>query len=450
MTAPIDLVIAGGQVFADGRFHAVDVAVAGGKTLAIGAPGQFAGQGAETIDARGLHVLPGVIDSHVHFREPGKEDREDFESGTRSAVLGGVTCVFDMPNTLPSVTTTAALEDKLKRIAGRAWCNYALYVGADGVNTASLPDLERQPGACGVKVFMSSSTTDLMVAGEAELAAIMQSGSRIVSLHAEDDARIMARRHIAETSGDVSVHGIWRDAESAYIATARAIRLARAANRRIHILHVSTRQEIELIAQNKDTVSCEVLPQHLTFTAPECYELLGAKAQQNPPIREREHQAALWRALTDGTVDVIGSDHGPHTHADKAQPYPNMAAGMPGTQTLLPLMLDYVVQEKLSLPRLIELLCEGPARVFGLRGKGRIAPGYDADYTLVDLKARRVITNDWIASKVGWTAYDGRAVTGWPMGTIVGGDAVMVDGALVGRPSGGMVQFSTVDHRATV
>jgi dihydroorotase len=409
--------------------------------VAIGARGSFKGQGGETIDARGLHVLPGVIDSHVHFREPGKEDREDFESGTRGAVLGGVTCVFDMPNTLPSVTSVAALDAKLERITGRAWCDYALYVGADGANTALLPELENRPGVCGIKVFMSSSTTDLMVTDERELGAIMKSGHRIVSLHAEDNDRINERRWIAERAKDVSVHGEWRDARSAYLATERAIGLARAASRRIHILHVSSQEEMELIARHKDLVSCEVLPQHLTFSAPECYAALGAKVQQNPPIRDKHHQDALWRAVADRTVDLIGSDHGPHTKEDKALPYPNMSAGMPGTQTLMPLMLDYVSQGRLSLAHLVDLVCEGPARVFGIRGKGKITVGNDADYTLVDLQARGTITNEWIASKVGWTAYDGRKVTGWPKGTIVGGRVAVLDGELRGTPNGKFANF---------
>jgi dihydroorotase len=450
MTGAIDLVVAGGHVFVNGRIEALDVAVAEGKTIGIGPPGKFNSQGRETIDARGLHVLPGVIDSHVHFREPGKEDREDFESGTRSAVLGGVTCVFDMPNTLPSVTNQAALSDKLARIEGRAWCDFGLYIGADGANTTQLPELEQERGVCGIKVFMSSSTTDLMVTSESDLKAVMETGSRIVSLHAEDDDRINARRYIAEQAANVLVHGEWRDVESAYRATERAIRLARRARRRIHVLHVSSGREMELIAQNKDLVSCEVLPQHLTFHAPECYTQLGAKAQQNPPIREEADQNALWQAIADGTVDVVGSDHGPHTLADKAQPYPNMAAGMPGTQTLVPLMLDYVAQGRISLARLVDLVCTGPARVFGIEGKGAIAIGNDADFTLVDLKARRTITNDWIASKVGWTAYDGRPVTGWPAGTIVRGHCVMFEGDLRGRQSGEVVKFSAVQAHAQV
>ena len=393
------------------------------------------------LDATGLHVLPGFIDSHVHFREPGKEDREDLESGSRGAVLGGITCVFDMPNTHPSVTTHEVLEQKLRLAQGRVWCDYAFYVGADGENDRLLPDLEREPGVCGIKVFMSSSTTSLMVRDDAALHRVFAAATGLISIHAEDDARIEERRGIAERAGDVRVHGEWRDAESALLATKRAIRLARKFQRRTHILHVSTRQEIDLIAANKDLVSCEALPQHLTFAAPDCYRALGAMAQQNPPIREAEHRTALWRGVAENIVDVIGSDHGPHTLGDKAAPYPNMSAGMPGTQTLVSVMLNHVSEGRLTLERLIELTCSGPARVFGLTRKGATSVGVDADFTIVDLKARRTITNDWIASKVGWTAYDGMAVTGWPVGTVVRGNVVVWDGELIGQPRGRPAKF---------
>jgi dihydroorotase len=288
---------------------------------------------------------------------------------------------------------------------------------------------------------MSSSTSDLMVAGEEDLARIFASGVSFISVHAEDDARIQARRHIAEEARDVSVHGAWRDAESALLATARVVRLARAAGRKVHILHVSTSQELELIAANRDWATCEALPQHLTFHAPDCYALLGARAQQNPPIREAFHQRALWRAVASGVVDVIASDHGPHALADKAAPYPNMAAGMPGTQTLLPIMLSYVTQGRLSLMRLADLLCHAPARLFGVQGKGRIAIGADADFTIVDLKKEQTIANEQIASKVGWTAYDGMRIVGWPVGTIVRGQTVMWQGSLIGSPCGRPVVF---------
>jgi dihydroorotase len=446
-----DNILTGGRILFDGKEVEADIGMRNGRIVALGAPNAFRDRGPADgrFSAVGLHILPGVIDSHVHFREPGKEDREDLESGSRGAVLGGVTCIFDMPNTQPSVCSEERVSEKLNKARGRLWCDFGFYVGADGNNTNALGHLETLDGVCGIKVFLSSSTTDLMVTDERQLVDIIGSGQRTMAFHAEDDARIRERRHIAERARDVSVHGLWRDAESSFIATKRVIDLAKATKRRVHILHVSTGQEMELIAEHKDFVSCEVLPQHLTFMAPDCYRTLGAKAQQNPPIREIDHQSALWRAILDGVVDVVASDHGPHSIADKAVQYPNMSAGMPGTQTLVPVMLNHVHEGKLSLPRLVELICAGPARVFGLRHKGRIEVGSDADFTIVDLKRRQTISNEWIASKVGWTAYDGMTTTGWPVSTFIRGHAVMRDGELCGPPIGKPAKFfSPVFHHS--
>lgn len=438
-----DFVITGGTLVSYRGEEAADIGVRGERIVAIAPPGSLAGAAPAdaTIDAAGLHVLPGVIDSQVHFREPGKEFKEDFESGSRGAVLGGVTCVFDMPNTTPSVLTPDILRDKLALVGRHSWTDFALYVGTDGGNIDVLPELERMPGVCGVKVFMGSSTTDLVVERDADLRRVLFAGRRPVAIHAEDEERINARRHIAEEAGNVSVHHLWRDEESAIMATKRVIGHARAAGRRIHILHVTTGDEIDIIAQNKDLVTCELLPQHLTFAAPDCYATHGALVQQNPPIREAHHRAALWRGLKSGIVDVVASDHGPHTRDDKAAPYPNFSSGMPGTQTLLPLLLDAVASGKLSLAHVVDLVCAGPARIFGMSGKGRIAVGNDADFTLVDLGRKVTIENAMIASKVGWTAYDGMTVQGWPVGTIIRGDVVMRDSALIGAPRGRPVRF---------
>ena len=439
------LVLTGGEVVSPVGTTPLDIGVRNGRIAALEPAGSLRQKAStdRTFDINGLHVLPGVIDSHVHFREPGKEDREDIESGSRGAVLGGVTCFFDMPNTISSVTSKQSLEGKLTRAKGRAWCDYAFYVGADGQNTDDLGHLENLPGVCGVKVFMSSSTTDLMVTDNSALDRIFRSGAKIISLHAEDDDRIQARRHIAEQAKDVSVHGIWRDVQSALLATQRVVELARATRRKVHILHVSTEQELDLISQNREFVSCEVLPQHLTFHAPDCYAFLGSKAQQNPPIRDEIYQRALWRGVASGVVDVIASDHGPHSLTDKALPYPNMSAGMPGTQTLVPIMLNYVTEGKLSLARLADLFCRAPARVFGIRGKGQISIGFDADFTIVDMRKERTISDEWIASKVGWTAYDGMRTVGWPIGTIVRGHVVMWENSLLGIPMGCPARFSS-------
>jgi dihydroorotase len=441
-TEPHLKVVTGGTVVSHRGVAPLDILIRDGRFAAVGAPGTLAQRVASEnmIDARGLHVLPGVIDSHVHFREPGGERTEDFESGSRGAVLGGVTCIFDMPNTHPAVLTRKDLDAKFRLVSRHAWCDFGLYVGTDGENLVELAEMERQPGVCGVKVFMGSSTSDLVIRRQDAFGTIMATGRRLVSVHAEDEDRIEARRPMTE-GADVFVHGEWRDVESAVLATRRAIAEARRHNRRLHILHVSTAEEIALIAANRDLVTCEVLPQHLIFAAPDCYRDHGVLVQQNPPIREARHRTALWQAVRDGIVDVIGSDHGPHLLEDKAKPYPNRHSGMPGTQTLVPILLDRVARGELSLLNVLDLICTGPARVFGLACKGRIAVGGDADLTFVDLGRRARVRNEMIASKCGWTVYDGQELTGWPVGTMLRGDMVMWESDLIGKPKGRPARF---------
>lgn len=433
-----DLLIRGAICVNQNGIGPADVGVIDGRTAALG--DLALADAAETIDARGLHLLPGVIDSQVHFREPGFPDKEDLASGSAAAVLGGVTAVFEMPNTRPPTTDAAALEDKLARAAGRMYCDHAFYVGASAENIADLPELERRPGCAGVKLFMGSSTGSLLVADDEGVRRVLASGRRRVAVHAEDEARLRARRPIAE-AGDVHAHPDWRDAETARLATERLLRLAGASGRRVHVLHVSTAAEIDLLARHRDIASVEVTPQHLTLAAPECYDDLGTLAQMNPPIRGPEHRAGLWRGIASGVVDVIGSDHAPHTRAEKAAGYPNTPSGMTGVQTLLPLMLDHVHAGRLSLERLVDLTSHGPQRVFGLVGKGRLAVGFDADYSLVDLKRRVTITDDWIASRCGWTPFAGRGVTGWPAMTVIRGHVVMREGEICGPPLGRPLRF---------
>jgi dihydroorotase len=391
------------------------------------------------LDARGLLVLPGVIDSQVLFRERGGEHKEDLETGGRAAVAGGVTAVFEMPNTRVPTTDTAALADKLARARGRMHCDHAFYVGATAETVGTLSDLERQAGCAGVKMFMGSSTGSLLVAEEDQVAAVLRGGRRRMAVHSEDEARLRERRPLA--GSDVHNHPVWRDAETALLATMRLLRLARAAGRRVHVLHVSTADEIPLLAANKDLATVEVTPQHLTLAAPDCYDALGTYAQMNPPLRDAHHRDALWRAIADGVVDVLGSDHAPHTRAEKDASYPDTPSGMPGVQTLVPIMLDHVHAGRLSLERLVDLTSHGPHRVFGLAAKGRIAVGFDADYTLVDLGAERVIENAWIESRCGWTPFDSRRVTGWPVGTIVRGHVAMWQGGLSPEAAGAPIRF---------
>ena len=410
-----------------------DIGVRAGRIAEIG--GLSPAGADQVIDVSGLHVLPGVIDTQVHFREPGMEEKEDLESGSRAAVLGGVTAVFEMPNTRPTTTDPDALADKVRRASNRMWCDFGFYFGASPENAGMLGEWERLPGCCGVKVFMGSSTGDLLLDDEDDLRRVLASGTRRIAVHAEDEARLQGRKALAKDSPHT--HPVWRDEETALRATQRLVRIASEAGRRVHVLHVTTTQEMAFLADHKDVASVEVTPQHLTLAAPDCYDALGTRAQMNPPIRDAAHREALWRAVEAGVVDVIGSDHAPHTLEDKARPYPQSPSGMPGVQTIVPIMLDHVAQGRLTLLQVHDLLCAGPARLFGLMGKGRLAAGYDADFTVVDLQARRTITDSIIASKCGWTPYDGMEVTGWPIMTIVRGAVVMRDGELSGAAAGG-------------
>jgi dihydroorotase len=383
----------------------------------------------------------GVRGGRVHFREPGMDHKEDLATGSAGAAMGGVTAFFEMPNTNPNTIDEAALNDKLRRAAGRAWVDHAFFIGATDENADKLDRLELLPGCAGVKVFMGSSTGSLLVADDDALEAVLRHGRRRVAIHSEDEPRLRERLALVRDGADPSMHPVWRDEEVAIRATTRLLRLARRAARRVHVLHVSTADEMDLLAANKDLASVEVLVNHLTLVAPDCYQRLGTFAQMNPPIRDTRHRDGIWRALNAGIVDVIGTDHAPHTREEKARPYPQSPSGMPGVQTLIPVMLDHVNAGRLTLQRFIDLTSAGPARIYNIAGKGRIALGYDADFSVVDLKAKRTITNAMMKTKSGWTPFDGMDVTGWPMATIVRGRIVMRDDELIGAPIGKPVRF---------
>jgi dihydroorotase len=382
-----------------------------------------------------------VIDTQVHFREPGAEHKEDLESGSRAAVMGGVTAVFEMPNTNPATVSAGALADKLERASGRMHCDHAFWIGGTTENIEDIPELEMLPGAAGIKVFMGSSTGSLLVPSDTGVRAILQKTRRRAAFHSEDEFRL-ADRFRQRVEGDPSSHAVWRDAEVALSATRRLVSIARDTGAKIHVLHVSTTDEMRFLADHKDIASVEVTPHHLTFSADD-YLRLGTRLQMNPPIRDAEHRAGIWAGVARGTADILGSDHAPHTLEEKALRYPGSPSGMPGVQTLVPVMLDHVAQGRLSLARFVEMTSAGPARLFGIEGKGKVAVGYDADFTIVDLERRQTITNDWIASKCGWTPYAGMTVTGWPVGTMVRGRRVMWKGKLLAGGLGRPVRFST-------
>ncbi|HEY3814055.1 MAG TPA: dihydroorotase [Caulobacteraceae bacterium] len=431
MAETFDLIVRGGEVVNHAGRCIADVGIRDGRFVEIGDLSQASA--AQTIDAKGLAVLPGVIDTQVHFREPGLEWKEDLETGSRAAVLGGVVAVFEMPNTQPTTTDPEALADKLSRARGRMHCDHAFYVGGTHENADVLGELERLPGCCGVKVFMGASTGTLLVPDDPGVEAILRHVNRRATFHSEDEYRLAERRSLAR-EGDWTSHEEVRDAESAVRSTERLLRIAHETGKRIHVLHVTTAQEIDLLARHKDVATVELTPQHLTLTAPGAYQRLKGFAQMNPPIRGAEHQAGLWRGIQQGVADVLGSDHAPHTLEEKARPYPASPSGMPGVQTLVPVMLNHVAHGRLTLERFVDLTSTGAQRVFGVADKGRMAKGYDGDLTLVDLKAKRVFKHADMATRSGWTPFDGMDITGWPVATIIRGHVVMRDDEIV-KPS---------------
>ncbi len=438
MAETFDVVIKGGTIVNHDGIGVGDIGIRQGRIAALGALG--AATAADVLDARGLHILPGVIDSQVHFREPGLDHKEDLETGSRAAVLGGVTAVFEMPNTKPLTTTAATLADKVARARHRMFCDFAFYVGGTRENIGDIPALERLEGSAGIKVFMGSSTGDLLVDDDASLDRIIAKISRRAAFHAEDEARLIARMSLRRAN-DPASHPIWRDEEAALIATRQLVGLAEKHRRRVHVLHISTAAEMVYLADHRDWASVEVTPHHLTLVAPDCYERLGTYAQMNPPVRDARHREAIWAGLNAGVVDVLGSDHAPHTREEKDHAYPASHSGMTGVQTLVPIMLDHVNAGRLSLQRLVDLTSAGPQRIFGLCGKGRIARGYDADLTIVDLGRTETIRNAQVASRCGWTPYDGVTVKGWPVGTYVRGHRAMWQGEIAATATGEPVRF---------
>ena len=439
MAAHYDLLIRNGTCVLPWSSEPFDVGVRGGKIASLGVGSDATAE--TTLDATGLHVLPGLIDPHVHLRDPGDKTVETIPTGTRGAVLGGLTTVFDMPNTSPSITDQDRLNWKQDYARQVAWCDMGLYVGGTKTNIASLAALELGDGVCGIKIFAGSSTGDLMIEDDEHLEQAMRAGRRRIAFHSEDEYRLQARKPMFKSGDPYANHMLWRDEECAFLGTRRLMALARKTGRPAHILHVSTAQELDYLKDYRDIATCEVLVNHLTQVAPDCYERLEGFGVMNPPIRGQQHMDAAWKAINDGTVDTVGSDHAPHPRDKKLLPWPDCPAGLTGVQTLVPIMLDHVNAGRLSLARMVDLMCAGPARVYGVLGKGRLAAGYDGDFTLVDMQRRRRIEESWIAAPCGWTPFAGMQITGWPVATIVRGQIVMRDDEVLGSPSGRLVSF---------
>jgi len=437
MSDNFSLIIKNGSCYIDGKLTKTDIGLSGGKIKKIG---KIELNSSQVYDATDKVVLPGIIDTQVHFREPGSTDAEDLESGSRAAVLGGVTSLFEMPNTNPPTANLIEFDKKLKAAKNRMHSNYAFYFGATPDNTDQLADLKNVEGCCGVKLFAGSSTGNLLVDKESDIEKVISSSDRIVSIHSEDEDIIKLRKKFIK-KGDVHSHPEWRNVECAMSSTRRVVKIAERYNKKIHVLHVTTKDEVDFLAMHKKNVTFETTPQHLTLYAPDCYDKLGTYAQMNPPLRTKEHYDRLWVAIKNNIVDVLGSDHAPHLKVNKDKVYPDTPSGMPGVQTIFPVMLNHVNNEKLSLKQLINLMCENPCRIFGIKNKGYIKEGFDADLTIADMNKEVVIKDEMIASKCGWTPFNNYKVKGFPVGTIVSGNLVMSDGKVVLESKGQPLKF---------
>ena len=433
-----DLILKNGTVFTPEATEITDIAVKDGKIVDFGS----FDKAEEIIDCTNLFVFPGLIDTQCHFREPGGEHKETLETGTLSAALGGVTGIFEMPNTDPLTITPEAMEFKLKKAHETSYVDFAFYFGGTAEYAEHLSEWENIDGVCGIKIFMGASNGDLLSATDEEIDAIVANGKRVIAVHAEDESIMNENKvTILGDSNDVAMHYKWRSEESCLNATKRIVTIAKKYSRKVHILHITTAQEMAFLKANKDIASAEVLANHLTLHAPDCYDMYGTLAQQNPPIREKHHQDALWAAVADGTVDIVASDHAPHTLDEKSGTYPNTPSGTPGVQTLIPIMLNHVHEGRLSYERLVDLMAYGPYRIHKIKNKCLIRKGFNADFTVVDPKAEHIISNAEQASKSGWTPYDGKKVIGFPTMTIIGGKTIMRDGEITGR-SNNQIEFN--------
>ncbi len=435
----LDLIITNGQCYIDGKLQDVDVCVKDGKIQSIGKSSETA---RETIDAKDLIVLPGCIDTQTHFREPGSTDTEDLNSGSRAAIVGGITAVFEMPNTNPPTSTKKEFQKKLDLAKNRMYCNYAFYFGATANNADDLSDLKNLEGCCGIKLFAGSSTGNLLVAEEKDIETVFQNSSKVVAVHSEDEEILNVNKKLIK-NGDVNSHPIWRSVECAMSSTRRIVRIAEKYNKKAHVLHITTKDEVDFLSQHKGNITFEITPQHLTIYAPDCYNKLGTYAQMNPPIRDKSHYDRLWYAVKNNLNDTIGSDHAPHLKVNKDKEYPNSPSGMPGVQTLMPVMLNHINSGKLSLNQLMNLVCENPVKIFGIKNKGFIKEGFDADFTIVDMKKKIVIKNDKIESKCGWSPFNGFEFKGAPVFTIIAGKIKMQNGQILGDPEGKPLIFKS-------
>lgn len=371
------------------------------------------------VDVLGKFILPGLVDVHVHFRTPGHTEKEDWEHGSRAALAGGVTTVLDMPNTNPSTISQKFLDEKRKLVRDHAFVNYGFYAGATKDN---VKEVARMKDIAGVKIYMGSSTGNLLVDDLRVVEKFMTDTDHLLVFHAENEDCI--QKHAAEHEGeeDPSVHSKIRDPECAYEAVKDVLHLAKKHKRRVHLTHVSTEKEIAAVRKFKEKyVTMDVTPHHLFLTEKD-YAEYGNLIRVNPPVRDPADQVALWEALQDGTVDMIATDHAPHLLSEKERPYSKAPSGVPGVQTMLPLLLNAVNEGRLTLEKVVELTAFNPARRFGLARKGVLEPGADADITIVDMDLKEKVCHHYLWTKPDWSPFHGWVLKGWPVMTFVGGD----------------------------
>jgi len=433
----LDLIIKNGSCYIDGELIDQEIGIKNAKIVEIG---KIKTNSKDFLDAKGLMILPGCIDTQVHFREPGSTDSEDLNSGSKAAIVGGITSVFEMPNTNPPTSNKIEFYKKLKLAENRMYCNYAFYFGATSENHNELADLKNLEGCCGIKLFVGSSTGNLLVQHEEDIERVFQNSSKIISVHSEDEEILNIRKKLIK-KGDVKTHPLWRNEECAISSTRRIVKIAERYKKKAHILHVTTKEEIDFLAQHKGNVTFEITPQHLTMFAPDCYDKLGTYAQMNPPLRDKSHHDRLWYGVKNNILDVIGSDHAPHLKKNKEKVYPNSPSGMPGVQTLVPVMLNHVNDEKLTLQQFVNFVCENPVKIFGIKNKGFIKKGYDADLTIVDMNKKITIKNESIESKCKWSPFNNMEFKGTPVLTIVNGQIKMKNGKIIGNPTGSALSF---------
>lgn len=421
-----EVVLKNAEIYQDGSFVKKDIGINGRLIAAIS--DNLSGN--EVIDLRGEKILPGFIDTQVHFREPGLTHKEDIGTGSQAAALGGVTTFFEMPNTTPPTTTAESIKEKVDIAKETSYVNFAFFMGGTDNNLEELKKAKDLEGCCGIKIFLGSSTGSLLLYEKDALLDIYKNTDCMISHHSENEVMLTERKPMLEKALSAHMHAEWRNVDTALSSTKRLIEIAKEAGRKVHILHISTKDEMEFLAKNKAHCTVEVLPQHLTLYAPDCYDRLDTYAQMNPPIRTDEHRQGLWEGVLNGTVDLIGSDHAPHLKSEKSKGYPNTPSGMPGVQTIVPLMLKHVHDGKLTLDHLVRLMCENPAKLFKLN-KGHIEVGRDADFTVVKTDSSWTVDHSKQASKCGWTPFHGMEMPTEITSTIVGGKVVMRNGELI-------------------